>query len=57
MKLRSTLVRNITQFKYSKDTYIFLQETEIIAEDLTIALLNSKAIFPLASAHISSAPY
>lgn len=52
MKLQ--LACKIIQLKYSKGMYIFLQETEIIAEDLTA---DSKAIFPLALSCTNSGPY
>lgn len=48
MKLHNTLACKITQFAYGMDTYIFLQETEIISEDLTANSLISEATFPLA---------
>lgn len=57
MKLHSTFACKIIQFKYREDTYIFLQETEIIAKDLTADSLNSKAILPSASAHINTRHY
>lgn len=48
MKLHYTLACKIIQFAYGMDTYIFLQEMEIISEDLTANSLISEATFSLA---------